>query len=125
MICRQEPKRKQPKLRKRVRQWHKSAVESPEVVPFKTRAADRWSMVEATMRPVPVVMVKPGKELVVALLRVLIEGGVGPFAKNGLDKSFGFTVGARGVRAGEVMAQAELKHSCVESVGAIASDHCL
>jgi len=95
-------------------------VESQEVVPFKTRAADRWSMVEATMRAVPVVMVKPGKELVVALLGVLIEAGVGPFAKSGLDKSFGFAVGARGVRTGEVMAQAEFNNSCVESVGTIA-----
>ena len=95
-------------------------MESQEVVPFKTRAADRWSMVEATMRPVPVVMVKPGKELVVALLGVLIQAGIGPFAKSGLDKSFGFTVGARGVGTGEVMAQAELNNSRVESVGAIA-----
>src|SRR6267142_6321076 len=96
------------------------AVESQEVVPFKTRAADRWSMVEATMRPVPVVVVQPGKKLVVALLGVLIETGIGPFAESGLDKSFGFTVGARGVRTGEVMAQAELNHRCVESMGAIA-----
>ena len=37
------------------------AVESQEVMPFKARAADRWSMVEATMRSVPVAVVKPGK----------------------------------------------------------------
>lgn len=73
------------------------------------------------MRPEPVVMVKPGKKkLVVALLGVLIQAGIGPFAKSGLDKSFGFTVGARGVGTGEVMAQAELNNSHVESVGAIA-----
>src|SRR5882724_3138327 len=79
-------------------------VESQEVVRFKTRAADRWSMVEATMRPVPVVIVKPGKKLVVALLGVLIQAGIGPFAKSGLDKPFGFTVSAWGVGTGEVMA---------------------
>jgi hypothetical protein len=95
-------------------------VESQEVVPFKARAADRWSMVEATMRSVPVVVVKPGKKLVVALLGVLIQAGIGPFAESGLDKSFGFTVGARGVGTGEVMAQAELNNGGVESVGAIA-----
>jgi len=95
-------------------------VESQEVVPVEARAADRWSMVEATMRAVPVVVVQPGKKLVVALLGVLIKTGIDPFAKSSLDKSFGFTVGARGVGTGEVMAQAELNHSRVKSVGAIA-----
>jgi hypothetical protein len=55
-------------------------VESQEVVPIKTRAADRRSVVKATMRPVPVVVVKPGKKVVMALLRVLIQAGVSPFA---------------------------------------------
>src|SRR5579864_5698106 len=95
-------------------------VESQEVVPFKARTTDRWSMVEATMRAVPVVVVQPGKKLVMALLGVLIEIGIDPFAKSSLDKSFGFTVGARGVGTGEVMAQAHLNHSRVKSVGAIA-----
>jgi hypothetical protein len=58
--------------------------------------------------------------LVVALLGVLIQAGIGPFAKSGLDKTFGFTVGARGVGTGEVVAQAELNNSGVESVGAVA-----
>ena len=71
-------------------------MESEEVVPIEARAADRWSMVEATMRAVPVVVVQPGKKLVVALLGVLIKTGINPFAKSSLDKSFGFTVGARG-----------------------------
>ena len=96
------------------------AVESQEVVPFKTGAADRWSMVEATMRAVPVVVVKPRKKLVVALLGVLIGPGISPFAESSLDESFGFTVGARGIRAGEVMTQAEFNHGGMKSVGAIA-----
>lgn len=95
-------------------------MESQEVVPIEARAADRWSMVEATMRSVPVVVVKPGKKLVVALLGVLIKAGIGPFAKSSLDKAFGFTVGAWGVGTGEVMAQAEFNHSRVKSVRAIA-----
>ena len=95
-------------------------MESQEVVPIEARAADRGSMVEATMRAVPVVVVKPGKKMLMALLRVLIRAGVSPFAKSSLDKSFGFTVGARGVGTGEVMAQAELNYSRVKSVGAIA-----
>jgi hypothetical protein len=36
--------------------------------PIEARAADRWSMVEATMRAVPVVVVKPGKQMIKALL---------------------------------------------------------
>jgi hypothetical protein len=39
------------------------AVESQEVVPIKTGAADRRSMVKTTMRTVPVVVVKPGKKV--------------------------------------------------------------
>ena len=94
-------------------------MESQEVVPIKARAADRWSMVEATMRPVPVVVVKPGKKLVMALLRVLIGAGVSPFAESGLDETFGFAVGARGVGTSEVVAQTQFNHGSVESVGAI------
>jgi hypothetical protein len=48
------------------------AVESQEVVPIKAGASDGRSMVEATMRAVPVVVVKPGKKMVVTVLRVLI-----------------------------------------------------
>jgi hypothetical protein len=81
------------------------AVESQEVVRFKAGAADRWSMVEATMRPVPVVVVKPGKKLVMALLRVQIGPGISPFAESGLDETFGFAVGARGIGTSEVVAQ--------------------
>jgi hypothetical protein len=55
-------------------------VGSQEVVPIKTRAADRGSMVKATMRAMPVVVVKPGKKVLMALLRVLIQAGVSPFA---------------------------------------------
>jgi len=43
-------------------------VESQEVVPVEARAADRWRMVEATMRTVPVVVVKPGKKMFMAVL---------------------------------------------------------
>lgn len=48
-------------------------MESQEVVPIEAGAADRWNMVEAAMRAVPVVVVKPGEKMVVALLGVLIR----------------------------------------------------
>jgi hypothetical protein len=52
------------------RAWGRAGltVESQEVVPVEARTADRWSMVEATMRAVPVVVVKPGKKMFLAVL---------------------------------------------------------
>ena len=94
-------------------------MESQEVVLFKTRAADRWSMVETTMRPMPVVVVKPGQKLSQALLGVLISTSVSPFAQSGLDETLGFAIGAWSIGTGEVVAQAELENSSTESVGAI------
>ena len=45
---------------------------------------------------------------------------VGPLAQGGLNEAFGLAVGARGVRAGEVVADAEFGASMVEQVGAVA-----
>jgi hypothetical protein len=56
-------------------------VESQEVVPIEAGASDRWSVVEATMRTVPVVVVKPGKKMFLTVLRVLIQAGIGPFTQ--------------------------------------------
>jgi len=95
-------------------------VESQEVVPVEARAADRWSMVEATMRAVPVVVVKPGKKMLVTVLRILIQAGVGPFPQSGLNEAFGFAIGARGIGASEVMAQTKFNHGSVKSAGTVA-----
>jgi hypothetical protein len=77
-----------------------------------------------TMRAMPVVVVRAGKKMLMVLLGVLIEAGIGPFAKSRLNKSFGFTVGARGVRTGKVMAQAETQPQPREKRGSDRSDHC-
>jgi len=95
-------------------------VESQEVVPIEARAADRWSMVEATMRTVPVVVVKPGKKMYLTVLRVSIQAGVGPFAQGGLDEAFGFAVSAWSVRASEAMAQSKFNHGSVKSARTVA-----
>jgi hypothetical protein len=95
-------------------------VESQEVVAVQARAADRRSMVETTMRPVPVVVVKPGLELVIAMLGSWINTGVSPFAQSGLDEAFGFAIGTRGIGASETMAQAESENGAAEGMGAIA-----
>jgi hypothetical protein len=78
-------------------------VESQEVVPIQTGTADRRSMVEATMRAVPVVVVKPGKKVFMALFRVLIQAGISPFAQGGLNEAFGFAVGAWSIRTSEAV----------------------
>lgn len=95
------------------------AVESQEVVPIKAGAADRRSMVEATMRAVPVVVVKPGKKMFLTLLRVLIQAGISPFAQGGLNEAFGFAIGARGIGTSEVMTQTKFNHNSVKSVGTV------
>ena len=51
------------------------------------------------MRPVPVVLVDPGGEVVESVAGVLVEPSVGPFSNSGLDKSFRLTVGAGSVDA--------------------------
>jgi len=94
-------------------------VESQEVVPVEARASDRWSMVETTMRTIPVVMVKPGLKLIIAMLGSGVETSVSPFAQSGLDEAFGFAVGARSIGASEAMAQTESKNGAAEGMGAI------
>src|SRR5271165_1829453 len=81
--------------------------------------ADRRSVTEATMRAGEVVVVQPGLEVLVALLGVGPMANVSPFAQSGLDKAFGFAIGARGVRAGEVVTNAELETGLAELVGAV------
>lgn len=95
------------------------AVESQEVVAVQARATDRRSMVETTMRPMPVVVVKPGLELVIAMLGSGINASVSPFAQSGLDEALGFAIGAWGIGAGEAMAQTQGENGVTESVGTI------
>ena len=55
-----------------------------------------------------------------ALLGAGVGAGVSPFSQSGLDEAFGLAVGARRVRAGEAMADAETTASIAEVVRAIA-----
>ncbi len=56
------------------------------------------------MRPVPVVLVDPGREVFFPFRRVLAASGVGPFAERGLDEAFRFSVGPGSV-GGAVVGQ--------------------
>src|SRR6202167_3775257 len=67
-----------------------------------------------------VVMLEPGGELLIAFFRVEVMANVGPLAQGGLDEAFGLAVGARGVRPGEAVLDAELEAGGAELPGAIA-----
>ena len=95
-------------------------MESQEVVPIEARAADGRSMVETTMRTMPVVVMKPRGELIVALLGIEISARVDPFSESGLNEAFGFTVGARGIGTGEAVTQAQGEDGFAEGMGTIA-----
>src|SRR5271170_177833 len=73
------------------------------------------------MRAGKVVVVGPGSESEVALLRVGPVSGVGPLAQGGLDEALGFAVGLRGVGASAVVFEAHLAASATELMGAIAA----
>jgi hypothetical protein len=82
-------------------------------------AADGWSISKATMRSVEVVIVEPGRELLIAFFGVGPVAGVGPFAESSLNEAFGLAVGARGIGTSEAVAKAELGAAVAELVGAI------
>jgi hypothetical protein len=62
-------------------------------------------------------MPEPGGKLLVAPFRGGVVAGVSPFAQSGLDKAFGLAVGARGIGARELVADAELGARGVEEAG--------
>jgi hypothetical protein len=71
------------------------------------------------MRAVPVVLVDPSGQCGGADLGVVVGAGVGPFAEGGLDEAFCFAIGARGVRASETVAEAELVTEAAKDAGAV------
>ena len=91
-----------------------------QVVPVETGTTDGRSVIQTSMRAVPVVLMKPARQFDGALLRVVVSTTVGPFPQRGLDESFGFAIGARGVGTGEALANAELAAELEKVAGAIA-----
>lgn len=76
-------------------------VVAQEVVPVEAGAANRRSLVQASMRAVPVVLVDTRGEFGSTDLGVVVGTSVGPLTESGLDKAFGFAIGAGSVRASE------------------------
>jgi len=68
-----------------------------------------------------VVVLEPGQEVLVAFLGVGPMAGIGPFAKCGLNETFRFSIGARRIRPGEAMTNAEFGAGVAELVRAVAT----
>ena len=81
--------------------------------------ADRGIIAEAGVGAMPIVVVEPGEQMVGALEGGEVGAGIGPFAEGGLDEALGLAVGARGVGAGEAVADAEAAASTTEVAGAV------
>lgn len=89
-------------------------VVSQQVVDIDTEAADGRHLFQASMRTVPVVLVRPGGELGGPFCGVFVSSGVGPFVDCGFDKALRLTVGARSVDAGSFVGDAEVAASMCE-----------
>ena len=72
------------------------------------------------MRTVEVVMLEPGREMLIAFFGIEVMANVGPLAQGGLDEAFGLAVGAGSVRTGEAVLDAELEAGGAEVSRAIA-----
>jgi hypothetical protein len=94
-------------------------VVAQEVVPVEAGAAHRWSVIQTSMRTVPVVRVDPARQFGGADLGVVVGTSVGPFAEGGLNEAFRFAMGARSVGAREALAKAELVTEASKDAGAI------
>jgi hypothetical protein len=70
----------------------KLAVEPQQVVLGQAKAADGWPCADTAMRPVPIVAVKPLRQLGGAFVGGVVGAGIGPFAQAGLDEALGLTV---------------------------------
>ena len=70
------------------------------------------------MQAMPVVVMTPALEHVLAFSRMVVRDSIGPFAERGLDEAFGFAVGLRPVGAGEAVRELQLCTGLFECFGA-------
>src|SRR5581483_7932674 len=77
----------------------------------RSSPADGRSVTETTMGAMEVVMLEPGREVLIAFLGVEVMANVGPLAQCGLNEAFGLAVGAGSVGTSEAVLDAEFKAS--------------
>jgi hypothetical protein len=95
-------------------------VECQQVVHGGVEFGNGRTVSESGVRSVPVVVVKEAGEISGAHRGVLVGASVSPFAQAGLDKAFGFAIGARSVRRSQEMAQAEALAGLGKELGDVA-----
>src|SRR5580658_9656681 len=76
---------------------------------------------KTTMRTLVVVIVGPGSEGEVALLRVRPMSGVSPLTQSGLNEAFSFAVGLGRVRTSATVSETHLITGAAKQVGTIAA----
>ena len=91
-----------------------------QVVPVETGTANGRSVIQTSMRAMPVVLMEPAWQLESSGLGVVVRTAVGPFPESGLDEAFGLTVGAWSVRTSEALVNTELLAELAKMAGAIA-----
>ena len=67
-----------------------------------------WFLGKASMRPMPIIVVLPSRQIILSLIRVFKFSGIGPFANSGLDKPLGLTIGLQRIWPGPDMLYPEL-----------------
>src|SRR5437870_5650247 len=71
------------------------------------------------MRAMPVVPMKPDRQLSGSSCRVVVGAGIGPFAQAGLDEALSLSVGLRRVRLGADVPESEAFAGSAEGVGSV------
>jgi hypothetical protein len=93
-------------------------VEAQEV--GLTESADRCLIIDTIVRPMPVVAVKPSRQLVPSVARVFISVSISPFAQAGLDEALSLAVGLGCIGLGANVAKAETFTCSTEGEGVVA-----
>src|SRR5580700_9590056 len=96
------------------------AVESQQVVLRQAESANWDFIIDAGVRPVPIVAVQPERQLDPALSGVTIGLCVGPFAQAGLDEALGLSIGLWRVWLGPDVTEPEPLAGSAEGEGFIA-----
>ena len=84
------------------------AMQSHKVVPGKSESADRCRVVETNVLAMPIVVVKPTRQVLFPLGRVFISEGIGPLAQRRLDKALSLSIGQRRIRTSEPMSDPQV-----------------
>jgi hypothetical protein len=92
-------------------------VEPEQVVLGQSESADRRLRVYPTVRPMPVVLMRPSRKFLRTVVRRGVGLSIGPFPEGGLDETLGFAIGFGCVGLGADVLDAELAAGVAEGEG--------